>query len=669
MIFALLVVAALTLVPGLGAVLALAPPGTMRIETRVALVFALGYGLVAGVATVLAIAHVFVLPTFVVGVAAATVAVWVVALRRGSVREHAAALSREFREAPFVVAVGLGFLLAFAVSRLFYPIESSMGIRSSWRYWADGLEVAAAGHVPPESGQWGIELPTTVSKLVLNAFEGGVSFLLGPGPFAPMNAILTFTAIGVVAALLALGRELGLGIFAPLVPVLVVLVPKTFPLAQEITTDLRYYTGEGMGRLAAFGALLIGIYALRSSRGRALAVSAGVLLALAGLTHLVPTLIGGLLLGLYALALIAVRQIGVRRALGVGVVVAASFAVVYLGMLGSSGGDLGLQRATSGASFSDFPPGVDPTRSFLKSKFVEESGQEGRFLIPPREILGRFGAEAINRPTSGRHGLLLLAFLAVATAGMVVVNRPLIPLAVLAWGLAAVSVGVALLFSYRYETLIPANFGVRRLYDYVTLIPALIVPALLETIAQPLVRRRAAVASALAVAVGVVAVAAAIDRVPNERSLPEAAAGVKMFRTVAGIVPCDARMLANARTAGSWQSWTGRRAVTEGMSPYLRPATMERVLPILIGGHEFFADPEANSDFLESQRVDYLVVVEPGVTFGTGGTVQHLTPDRLAAIEALPGVELVHRDDRVSIFTVGGGSAGSGGETPARCDL
>jgi hypothetical protein len=669
MTFALLVVAALTLVPGLGAALALAPPGGMAIETRLALVFALGYGLVAGVATVLALAHVFLLPTFVVGVALATAVVWVVALRRGSVREHAAALSRQFREAPFIVGTGLGFLLAFAVSRLFYPIESSLGIRSSWRYWADGLEVAAAGHVPPETGQWGIELPTTVSKLVLNAFEGGVSFVLGPGPFAPMNAILIFTAIGVVAALLALGRELGLGIFAPLVPVLVVLVPKGFPLAQEITTDLRYYTGEGMGRLGAFGALLIGMYALRASRGRGLALVAGALLAVAGLTHLVPTLIGGLLLGLYALTLIALKRNSVKRVLGVGLVVTAAFGVLYVGMLGLSGGDLGLQRATSGASFQEFPPDVDPTRSFLHGRYIEESAKEGSFLIPPREILGRYGAEAIDRPTSGRYGLLLLAFLAAATVAMVVVNPPFIPLAVLAWGLAAVSLIVALLFSYRYETLIPANFGVRRLYDYVALVPALVVPALLETAARPLVRGRAAVATALTVAVGVLAVGAAAARVPTDRSLPEAAAGVKMFRSVAEVVPCDVRMLANARTAGSWQSWTGRRAITEGMSPYLRPRTMERVLPILVGGHEFFADPQANRDFLESQRVEYLVVVEPDVTFGTGGTVQHLTPEGLASIEALPDVELVYQDERVSVFTVGADGADPGGGHPARCDL
>jgi hypothetical protein len=664
---ALVVVGALLLVPGLGAALALAPPGRIAIETRLALVFALGYGLVAGVASVLALAHVFLLPTFVVGVALATVAVWVVALRRASLREHAAALVEQVRDAPVIFATGVAFLLAFAVSRLLYPIGASLGVRSSWRYWADGLEVAEAGHVPPESGQWGIEIPTTVSKMVLNAFEGGISFLLGPGPLAPMHAILTVTAIGVVAALLALGRELGLGIFAPLVPAMIVLPPKNFPLAQEISTDLRYYTGEGMGRLAAFGAVLIAIYALRESRGRGLAVVTGVLLALAGLTHLVPTLISGLLIALYALAMIVLKRSDARRVVGIGVVVTAVFGVLYVGMLGLSGGDLGLQRATSGASFREFPPEVDPTRSFIHGSYVEKSGKREDFLIPPREILQRYGAEAIDRPASGRYGLLALALLAAASIAMVVVNRPFLPLALMAWGVAAVTLVVTFVFSYRYGTQIPANFGVRRLYDYIAFVPALLIPALLETVARPLVRRRAAVAVALTVLVGVLAVGAVAARVPN-RSVPEAAAGVRMFRSVADVVPCDARMLANARTAGSWQSWTGRRAVTEGMSPFLRPRIMERILPILVQANEFFADPQANGDFLESEDVDYVVVVQPSVLWGTGGSARRVTPEGLTAIAGLPDVELVYEDKRVSVFRRGAGND-PGAEQPRRCDL
>ena len=49
---------------------------------------------------------------------------------------------------------------------------SSLAIRSSWRYWADGLEVAAAGHIPAQTQQWGTEFPTTVSKAVAELLRG-----------------------------------------------------------------------------------------------------------------------------------------------------------------------------------------------------------------------------------------------------------------------------------------------------------------------------------------------------------------------------------------------------------------------------------------------------------------------------------------------------------------
>ena len=180
MIAAILLVGALVLVPGAGASLALAPPGEITVEGRIGLAFGLGYGVVAGVATALALAHVFSRPAFIVGVILATIGVWLLALRRAPAREHAAKLAEQARETPFVLGAGLALLLAVAVTRLFYPIENSLAIRSAWRYWADGLEVASAGHIPTTAAQWGIGDPATVSKLVLNNFEGGVSYFLGP---------------------------------------------------------------------------------------------------------------------------------------------------------------------------------------------------------------------------------------------------------------------------------------------------------------------------------------------------------------------------------------------------------------------------------------------------------------------------------------------------------
>lgn len=669
MIAAILLVGALVLVPGAGASLALAPPGEITIESRIGLAFGLGYGVVAGVASALALAGVFSRPAFIVGVVAATVVVWLLALRRAPAREQAAKLAEQAREMPFVLGAGLALIVAVAVTRLFYPIENSLAIRSAWRYWADGLEVASAGHIPTTAAQWGTEIPATVSKLVLNNFEGGVSSFLGPEPLPAMRGILTIAAIGLAAVLLGLARELGLTVAAPLVPALVILVPDRLPLSHEITGDLKLYTGEGVGRLAAFSAVLIGIYALRGRERWAPAIVAGALLALAGLTHLVPTLIAGALLALFAIAFVLVDRSCLKTALVRGGVAALAFAVCYAGMTVLSGGDLGLQRATSHASFSGLPPKVDPTLSFSHGKYVDLEPKHGHFFIPPREIVGRYAEDTIDRPTYGKVGLGFLAVLFVASVVAAWFERRLFIVLTVAWGLAGTILTVALLFSYRYDTLIPANFGVRRLYDYAVIPPALVIPALIEAAAAPFARRRRFVIPAVAVAAGVLAVTAAALRTPGDQSIQRAEAGKKVFASVTRYVPCDARMLANTRTAGSWEAWTGRGAITEGMSPFLRPEVMAGILPILVGANDFFKDPQAHQDYLADQRVQYLVVVSPGIWFGWGGTGRNPQPDDAAKIAALPGVTQLHRDERVAIFAVGRQPAVPAGGLPSRCPV
>jgi hypothetical protein len=653
MTVAVVVISALILVPGVGAALAFAPPGAISIESRIALAVGLGYALVAGVAILLALAHVFSRPTYVAGVVLATAAVWTLALRRVSPRVYASTLRAQARETPFALAAGLVLLISFAISRFFYPAGSTLGIRSAWRYWADGLEVAEAGHVPANAAQWGTEIPTTVSKVVLNSFEGGISFLLGPEPLPAMYGILIVAAVGLVAALLALGRELGLGIFAPLVPVLTVLVPGRLPLSHEMSIDLKSYTAEDIGRMAAFCALVAGIYAVRARFGRGPVVVTGALLAVAGLTHLVPTLVVGAMLVFYAAAVLLVDRIELRRTVVRGAGIAAVFGICFLGVLGLSGGDLGFQRATSGVAFAGFPSGVDPTRSFSAGRLVGGPSKEGHFLIPPREILRRYGEEVVGTLGAAWYGVLTLAVLALGTVAIVLRARSLIPLAAVAWGLVATTLAVAFLFSFRYDTVIPGNFALRRLYDYIALVPALLVPALLTTLARPLAARNRAAVAALALVVAVLGIAAVVDRTPRDRSLSRADAGIAVTERVAEIVPCGTRMLANARTAGFWEATTGRRAVTEGMAPFLRPGVLERILPILVGANEFFDHPQANRDFLARQRIQYLVVVKPNVWFGWGGTGRGPAPRDAEKVASLPEVHPVFRDRRVSIFAVG----------------
>jgi hypothetical protein len=617
MIAALVLVAALLLVPGIGAALALAPPGAARIETRIALAFGLGYTVVAGVAIVLVVARIFTLPTFVVGLVLVTAGVWVAALRRASLGAHAAALRAQARDGPIVLAGGLAFLVAVGVTRALFPADTSLAIRSAWRYWADGLEVAAAGHVPAHTGQWGTQIEPTTSKVVLNAFEGGVSFLLGPEPLPAMHAILVVAAIGLAAALLALGREAGLRLLAPLVPALVILAPSRVPLSQEMSSDLRWYTAEDVGRMVAFAGLVAGVYALRTRAGRLPFVATGLVLVAAGLTHLVPTVMAALLLTFFALAAVVVARMELRRALVGGAIVVVVFLVAYVAVIGLSGGDLGFQRAT-GSKFQGVPANVDATRSFSRGSYAPLTHKEGHFLIPPKTLLLHYGEVTVNG-RRGRDGLIGLVLLGVAGLVAAWFVRTLFPAVAMAIGLGAAIYVAALFFSFRYDTRVPGDFGSRRLYDYIAVVTGLLIPAVLEAGTRLVMPRIRWGAAALASAAAVVAVAAAAYSVPADRSLQRAAAGEAVIARVAETVPCGARMLVNARTAGTWEATTGRHPLTEGHAPYLRPDVMEKALRVLIGANTFFDDPAAHRDFLTRERVQYLVVVKPQIWVGTAG--------------------------------------------------
>jgi hypothetical protein len=481
-----------------------------------------------------------------------------------------------------------------------------------------------------------------------------------------MHGILVITAVGLAAALLALGRELGLGMFAPLVPALAILVPSGVPLAQEMTNDLKWYTAEDMGRMVAFCALVAGIHAIRARAGRGPFVVTGLLLVVAGLTHLVPTVIAAALLTLFALATAVVERTGLVRALAGGAVVAVVFLVAYVGVVGLSGGDLGFQRAT-GAKFEGLPADVDATRSFSRGSYAPLIKKHGHFLLTPRSLVVRYGQETING-RRGRAGIALLGLLGLAGLVGAWFTRSLFPIVAMALGLAGVILAAALFFSFRYDTRVPGDFGSRRLYDYAAVVTALLVPAVLEGAARLFVPRFRSVGAVVALAAGAVAIAAAVYRVPADRTLQRAEAGISVIDHVAETVPCGARMLSNARTAGTWEATTGRHALTEGHAPYLRPDVMAQALRVLIGADRFFDDPQAHRDFLARERIQYLVVVQPRVWVGSNGQ-RRPAPGDAEAVGALPDVKPVYRDSHVTIFAVGASAAARAGGPPRRCPV
>jgi hypothetical protein len=208
-----------------------------------------------------------------------------------------------------------------------------------------------------------------------------------------------------------------------------------------------------------------------------------------------------------------------------------------------------------------------------------------------------------------------------------------------------------------------------RLNDYTVLVPAFVVPAVLAgAFAEWRPGRRVTLAAIAGIAV-LLALFVALAHGRDDGSPRRAAIGLRTMSEVASVVPCDARMLVNARTAGAWEAITGRRALTEGRAPFLQSDVLRRVLDVLVGSNHFFQDPAANRAFLHEQDVDFVVVVRPGVWFGWGGDGDAPMWGDSDAVAALPDVQPVLRNPRVSVFAVGTNPADQEGSQPARCPL
>ena len=190
--------------------MALHRPGQAGIATRLALCFGLGYAAAALTGVVLEILHVLNVVTYVGLLAAVTALLWGYAIRRDGLRAHVAALRDELVAEPWLTGSGLAAMLLFALMRLRFSPLLNFSMFGPWRYWQDGIEIADAGRVPHQTLQWGATYTPTVSKVILNSYQAGMSYLIGASPLPAMGALLWLVAVGLACGLWALGRELGL---------------------------------------------------------------------------------------------------------------------------------------------------------------------------------------------------------------------------------------------------------------------------------------------------------------------------------------------------------------------------------------------------------------------------------------------------------------------------
>jgi hypothetical protein len=640
------------LVPGTGASLAVYRPGEIGVVTRAALCIGLGCVVSGGVAFVLAITHLLGPVTFFVTLAIATAGLWALAFRRGGPRAHAREVGAEWRGDRWALAIGLLVLVGFAVVRLTFSPLLHMQTSTAWRYWADAVEIADAGRIPSHVLQYGAVFPSVVNKVYLNTLNAGMSYAIGTEPLPAMAALQWIGSVGLALALWSFGRELGLRFTGALLPV--VLLSNRFVFNGEFTTDLTTYKAETFSRLVAFLGAAIAVRALRSRRGWKDAALAGVLFGVATGIHIIPVIIAVAAVGAYALArLLADRDLKgtLRVALAAGgITLAVGAAILIL-----PHGDVGLHGAAAPGGYDVFAEGFDPTL-YLNGGVVPGQKAVGprTFYLSPGRALEKYVRSAIRSPR--RPGLLnrlwipgvVLGGLAAAVSMLLWFPRDLKPVGLAAWGLGAAIVVLTWLFSRRYRLYIPAWFGVRRLFDYSS-IPFVLVALALAEGGLVASRRVRSWMAPVAGSVVVLLVAAALLADGRARSPdPRAVALVQGFHWIRQHTPCDARILPNVHSEGVFEALSGRVAVLEGATPFLRPVILEPIVRLLLQARDFFHDPGSHEAFLTAQGVDYVVMLAAGHV-GYRETIG--TPDG-AAIARLPSLHQVFTNDGMTIYRV-----------------
>jgi hypothetical protein len=264
-------------------------------------------------------------------------------------------------------------------------------------------------------------------------------------------------------------------------------------------------------------------------------------------------------------------------------------------------------------------------------------------------------ARPIGRPAgdSTLIGVPLAAIL-IALVMLRFCSEELRPLGLFAVLLAAVLLAVAMVFSYRYDTLIPGTFGPHRLYDYVCLLGTLLVLGCLEQAVGLLGRVRAWLPAAVAsIAILLVAATVAYAGGPARHGWREnGQRALHVTSWVDANLPCNARLLVDRLTLGTFAAQTGRVSVAEGMGPYLRPTELHTVLRIVLGAHAFFRDPAHHRGFLNQHMVDYVLVVNDVRIGSMVHTLEkHVDPARFRSLRFL---QLVHRDDTMDVYRVVG---------------
>ncbi len=661
----LLLVAGVLALPGIAASLAVFPPGEASVVTRLAAAFGLGYAVSAGCAFLLAAAQAFHLDLFIAVWLAVSAALWVAALRRGSLRDHARALRDDV--AANLLPLLLGALVIAVLLILHFKFLHLLGA-SRYVYYQGGMQIANTGGVPSSSLEYGQSWPPATDKIVLDAFTG-VLVMFDPNVAIGPGVLLWISILGSALGLWATAWELGLRRTSILLPLLVVnnqVLPSIasflnptnvlHPRHVRVSTDFAEYRAEDFGRAVAFCALALGIYAIRKRKwGPALA--AGIVLAAASGTHLIPAAVVGVALCFVGVAEL-LRGEGNRARLIVlrqCAVLGSAFAAVAVIIRLFGGGTLGLGGASTPSAYGALHMSFDPTAYLFSGAFVPwgpgKAGGGHWYVGPWRVVDDIMGGAGIHWPAWATW-LLFAAVLVAAVLLFLFAEGDLRIVGIVGGGLLAGLIGTALYFSYHYyRVYVDGTFGERRLQDFSILGLVIVGLGVLEALLAYLGRRRPKVSLTAAVAIIVVLSALVLPASAAAPQLgPVSRERIALINWLRRHTPCNARFLVNQRTEGAFTALTGRYALLEGMGPFLRVDTLPYVISLFLAARHFFGDPLSDEAFLRQHDISYVVVTGQNQLLGYTGETGGVNKD----IHAAPFLHQVLTRRYVTVYQVQG---------------
>jgi hypothetical protein len=517
------------------------------------------------------------------------------------------------------------------------------------------LEILATGAIPAATIDAGISMPFDTNKISWYLVAGGWIAMSGleSSPWHVLHFLTLAVVVGTgLCAWVFLRGLLERTLAAAAGTLLLLWLP-------WLSWKLFSFAGETFGVMLMFAAFTFTQQALSSPDWRK-HLLVGLTLGLLGTAHAVPAAIAAFWYVAVAAGLMLTERGLPLRRVGQALASAGLAIVLVLGIWEFAGGGL-LSRQVAVAQPESLKPyrGYDPTRAFavlatgrpLQGRVPPyRSPEEVTFYVTPSALLQSLVGRAALAHPLWPNGLWGAAILVGVLLGLVAIagrrQRYVAPAVLVAFGLLY---ALGLLFSYRYNTWLPALHPIRREFPYAHLLTAISVAAALDVGVCALQRGvprlgrwLLAIELALAGALLVPAVPRGFPTSPWTGEQRMTVDGLQALRWLRTETAEDARILTDGSSDGVVWVLANRVSIIEGRAPYFRQSYLAHSLRTLEGALTFYAGA-APVSWLRDQRVDY--VIEGSHELGT-------RPFRRRPFRPPPGLELAARFGGIRIYRV-----------------